>query len=306
MLNWPRTHFPAACKGVEIVIGIDEAGRGPVLGSLVYAGAFWPLSENDEIKRLGFDDSKQLKEGERDKLFDVIRSHPSVGWVIEELTAVYISEEMLRINPVSLNALSYDAVIRILSTIQKGHNNSDISISDPPVITDIFIDTVGDPEFYKSRLTAALGKDFGRFIIEKKADATYKVVSAASIIAKVTRDSLLKNWVWAEPTASTLSKDFGSGYPSDETCVKWLEKAQHPVFGYPNLVRFSWSTCREALNKGSACKVKECDDEENNGGANIKDYFGSSAGVAKKVKRSAYFTSKKLKLVTLDDIKKMS
>lgn len=41
MLNWPRTHFPAACRGVEIVIGIDEAGRGPVLGSLVYAGAFW-------------------------------------------------------------------------------------------------------------------------------------------------------------------------------------------------------------------------------------------------------------------------
>ena len=41
MLNWPRAHFPSACKGVEIVIGIDEAGRGPVLGSLVYAGAFW-------------------------------------------------------------------------------------------------------------------------------------------------------------------------------------------------------------------------------------------------------------------------
>lgn len=127
----------------------------------------------------------------------------------------------------------------------------DIPSGDPPVITDIFIDTVGDPEFYKSRLTSALGKDFGRFVIEKKADATYKVVSAASIIAKVTSesdyfifvttttvytflevtvtfstpsligDSLLKHWVWAEPSAASLSKDFGSGYPSDETCVKW-------------------------------------------------------------------------------------
>lgn len=59
-------------------------------------------------------------------------------------------------------------------------------LTDPPNITDIFIDTVGDPETYKSRLVAALGKDFGRFVIEKKADATYKVVSAASIVAKVT------------------------------------------------------------------------------------------------------------------------
>lgn len=98
-----------------------------------------PLSEDETIKRLGFDDSKQLKEGERDKLFEVIRSHPSVGWVIEELTAAYISEvshyflskflslhrfsnsqEMLRVNPISLNSLSYDAVVKILSTIQKG------------------------------------------------------------------------------------------------------------------------------------------------------------------------------------------
>lgn len=60
------------------------------------------------------------------------------------------------------------------------------SSEDPPIVTDIYVDTVGDPEYYKSRLTSALGKDFGRFTIEKKADATYKVVSAASIIAKVT------------------------------------------------------------------------------------------------------------------------
>jgi ribonuclease H2 subunit A len=83
-----------------------------------------------------------------------------------------------------------------------------------------FLDTVGDPETYKSRLTRALGDDFGRFTIEKKADALYKVVSAASIIAKVTRDTLLKSWTWAEPTV-TLDKSFGSGYPGDENCVKW-------------------------------------------------------------------------------------
>ena len=74
------------------MVGIDEAGRGPVMGSLVYAAAFWPVSEDDAIKKMAFDDSKQLKEGERDRLFDSIREHPSIGWCIEELTAEKISE----------------------------------------------------------------------------------------------------------------------------------------------------------------------------------------------------------------------
>ena len=90
--GWPRVYIPDACRNVEIVIGIDEAGRGPVLGSLVYCAAFWPVSEHEAICKLGFDDSKQLKEGERDRLFDSIRAHPSIGWVIEEITAQEISE----------------------------------------------------------------------------------------------------------------------------------------------------------------------------------------------------------------------
>ena len=54
------------------------------------------------------------------------------------------------------------------------------------------------------------------------------------------------NWKWRESTVK-LDKSFGSGYPSDEKCVKWLENSQHPVFGFPNLVRFSWSTSRDLL-----------------------------------------------------------
>ena len=131
---------------------------------------------------------------------------------------------MLRVNPVSLNAISYNAVIRALEIIRDGHapiskpymqqpkimSSGDVIHNDktvntgsiigthkimeqePPIVTDIFIDTVGDPSYYKSRLVQALGEDYGNFTIEKKADANYRVVSAASIIAKVTRDRLLK------------------------------------------------------------------------------------------------------------------
>lgn len=155
---------------------------------------------------------------------------------------------MLRANPVSLNALSYEAVIRILKKIVSTNKN-------PPRVTTVFVDTVGDPEYYKSRLINGLGETYGEFVIEKKADAKFKVVSAASIIAKVTRDTALEHWKWAE-SGVEYDKNFGSGYPGDETCVKWLERSQHPLFGYPNIVRFSWSTTRDILEKHGAHHVR--------------------------------------------------
>eukprot|EP00969_Alexandrium_andersonii_P294141 13000601-Alexandrium_andersonii.AAC.1 len=64
--SWDAVRIPDQCRGCDIVIGIDEAGRGPVLGSLVYTAAFWPQSLDEEISALGFNDSKQLKEEDRD------------------------------------------------------------------------------------------------------------------------------------------------------------------------------------------------------------------------------------------------
>lgn len=120
---------------------------------------------------------------------------------------------MLRPSPTSLNSISYDAVIRALKSIVRTTNV-------PPEIGTVFVDTVGDPEYYKSRLEDGLGKDFAEFIIEKKADAKFKVVSAASIVAKVTRDYIIANWEWREQ-GITLDKNFGSGYPGDDVCVQW-------------------------------------------------------------------------------------
>lgn len=89
LCDWPRIRIPESCRNVEVVVGIDEAGRGPVLGipllhsvpesnndegSLIYCAAFWPSSENEAISSLGFDDSKALKEGERER-WDVDISH---------------------------------------------------------------------------------------------------------------------------------------------------------------------------------------------------------------------------------------
>lgn len=85
------------------------------------------------------------------------------------------------------------------------------------------------------------------FTIEKKADATYRIVSAgepvvdlhpvvdpcleASIIAKVTRDHLLESWTWKG--VGKIDQEYGSGYPSDETCVNWYV-LNHPLSLFPD------------------------------------------------------------------------
>ena len=59
----------------------------------------------------------------------------------------------------------------------------------------------------------------------EKADANYRVTSAASIIAKQTRDMQIAQWEWQEPTVAALGldKNFGSGYPGDPPCVDWMK-----------------------------------------------------------------------------------
>lgn len=306
--------FPDSCRDVEIVIGVDEAGRGPVLGSMVYGIAFWPVTKQDEICAMGFNDSKQLTEATRATLFQKMLAHPDIGWVVEEITAETLSKEMLRMEPISLNALSYDAVVRALETIRDGYVTKDTSpgcAGKVPIIGDVFVDTVGDPEYYKSRLQRCLGKDFGRFTIEKKADATYKVVSGASIVAKVTRDTLMKEWVCRTklPANQTLiDSDYGSGYPGDSVCVKWLQRSldREKLFMYPSdICRFSWGTVKE-LVKSQSCKevIFACDDDENDGisgnTVGLTSYFGKTG--EKRPKRCAYFMKKKFKHVLPSEI----
>jgi ribonuclease H2 subunit A len=92
LFPWPRVWIPPSLEGQELVVGVDEAGRGPVIGPLIYTIAFWPKSEDDSIGRLGFNDSKQLTATERDNLLKKIINHPSIGWVIEEIDSITISE----------------------------------------------------------------------------------------------------------------------------------------------------------------------------------------------------------------------
>ncbi|KAJ2145537.1 hypothetical protein IW136_000943 [Coemansia sp. RSA 678] len=234
------------------VLGVDEAGRGPVLGPMVYATCFCRESYYSQLSSIGFADSKQLTEAQRDQLFAKLQTasvQQHAGWSIRCISPQDISHCMLRRTKYSLNALAHDATIQLI------RDALDRNVR----ITKVFIDTVGPPLSYQKKLQELFPKI--EITVAKKADSLYPIVSAASICAKVTRDAHLSNWVFAEQwLQNKISKEYGSGYPGDPKTVKWLKDSADQVFGYPGIIRFSWSTCVKLLDE-RAVKVVWADDE---------------------------------------------
>ena len=72
--------------GPPVKLGIDEAGRGPVLGPMTYGCAYWRIEDDEEISALGYDDSKAITAQTREKLFDGIANENAyrIGWIVVE------------------------------------------------------------------------------------------------------------------------------------------------------------------------------------------------------------------------------
>ncbi|CDW83182.1 ribonuclease h2 subunit a [Stylonychia lemnae] len=222
-------------------IGIDEAGRGPVLGPMVYGCCFWPLDKKDYFKKkYGFTDSKQLNEEQREMMFDQIKScqYTELGYFTTVLNADLLSNLMLaesKSGGKNLNTISHNTAIDLINKVKALGVN----------VTKVILDTVGQPESYKRLLQSRLNDSRIEIIVESKADLNHPVVSASSICAKVTRDRVLADWVYQEQ--KRIDKDYGCGYPSDPKAKEWLKRNLDPVFGFPTLVRFSWKTCYSIL-----------------------------------------------------------
>lgn len=98
-----------------VQLGIDEAGRGPVLGPMVYGCCFSPVGSHDEIKSMGFADSKQLAIDKRDDLFQVIKDRKDIlGYYVNVHHAEELSELMLSKSRTSLNQISHDSAISFI------------------------------------------------------------------------------------------------------------------------------------------------------------------------------------------------
>ncbi|CAO1331133.1 unnamed protein product [Diamesa tonsa] len=275
--------IPEICKTEKCVLGVDEAGRGPVLGPMVYGISFCPISQKKLLKDLGCADSKQLNEEQRDNIFVNMNKEKyaeNIGWATDTISPNDISMSMFRRCKRSLNEVSMESAIALI------HKAIELKVD----VAEVYVDTVGPPEKYQEKLKKIFPRI--KITVAKKADSTYPIVSAASICAKVSRDHALKVWKFREDI-EVPSDGFGSGYPGDPVTKKFLHNFE-PVFGFPRIVRFSWSTADNALaGKAFDIEFEEQDvenpDKPSYAGKKIKAFFKAEGPEVKKFKRHEFF-----------------
>jgi ribonuclease H2 subunit A len=269
------------------MMGIDEAGRGPVLGPMVYGSCVAPISKFAELKAIGFDDSKELKDFQRAPLFAKIKRCPFIAWIADPISPAEISRTMCAVPKGNLNVISHDAAIGMVRlALAQGLN-----------VQQLFVDTVGPPETYRALLRQHFPQ-IGEITVASKADSLFPIVSAASIVAKETRDAMLEHWEFPEEAngAVQIGRELGAGYPGIELTKKWLRDHIDDVFGLPDVVRFSWSTT-ERLVEERCVPVRWGDEEDADEEAKGKAGRGRARGgkdagaSGKQASMSAFFGS---------------
>lgn len=201
------------------ILGIDEAGRGPVLGSMMICGYLIDESKRTELKATGAKDSKMLTAAKREKIAAKLRDIADDYVVLK----VGVKEIDNAVDKGKLNVLEMEKMAEIIRALRP-----DKAIVDCP-------------ETNTMRFGRKLSDMAGTPVIaENYADATYVEVSAASILAKSERER--------ETVALHAQHGFfGTGYTSDERTITFLKDWLERNKGLPDFARKSWITSQALL-----------------------------------------------------------
>ena len=217
-------------------MGIDDSGRGPIIGPMVLAGVLIDESIDKQFKAHGVKDSKQLTPKKRRFLAKFIKTN-ALGYEIVQANPEEI--EMKMKTGVNLNKLEAIKAAQIINILNLGKENIKVILDCPSPNT----------LAWKNYLLKYIHKpDNLEFAVEHKADVNYPSDSAASILAKTTRDAEI------EKIKKKIGYDFGSGYPSDPTTCKFLieysEKHKHD-----GIFRKTWQTWKDLCKEKSQKKL---------------------------------------------------
>lgn len=220
--------------GGQVIMGIDEAGRGPVIGPLVVAGVKATKEGYEKLKLLGITDSKLLKKEKREELFSKIKKIAQDYQIL--IIEPKIIDDALNNPKYNLNLLEEDKMIEAILKLQNENENIDVYIDCPTPKTSTL------KNYMEAKISTNKLKHLN-LIPKHKADLNYIIVGAASILAKVTRDNEIEK-------LKKIHGDFGSGYPSDPKTKNFLKNNLNL-----DIYRKTWSTYKLALSEKKQTKL---------------------------------------------------
>jgi ribonuclease HII len=212
---------------MEKIAGVDEAGRGPVIGPLVVCGVLFQKDDLEELKGFGVKDSKLLTPSKREELS-------------EEIVKLSTEHEYFILEPKTIDiVVSRNKVYRKLNYLTSIAMARIIGLLRPDTV---YVDACDvSPQRCAFDIKRVLPYE-PRIICEHKADATYQIVSAASILAKVKRDQIVKE-------LNDRYGYFNSGYASDKNTIVFLRKYFTNHREVPLFVRGSWYTVKRVMKE---------------------------------------------------------
>ena len=210
--------------------GIDEAGKGPVIGPMCVAGVVADEEGMRRIKELGLKDSKKLTPKRREFFFERIVDIAD-RFTVLEVSARQIDE------------------LRTIKTMNKIMVICHARVLDRLSPDCAFLDAadVNEARFGRNVLAECKKADV-RVTARHRADETYPIVAAASIIAKVARDRAI----------DALRKevgDIGSGYPADPKTIRFLREWYREHRSFPEWVRHSWKTAKNVIASATQTRL---------------------------------------------------
>lgn len=208
------------------ILGVDEAGKGPVIGPLVVCGVLCDEKEIEQLEKIGVKDSKKLSPKKRDEIYSKLKSMVEYEAVI--FNAIELDEKM---QSKTINEILMDAVAEIIKKF-----NPDV----------VYVDSF---DVKPERLSEELKNKTGKKVIALHNGERIPVVASASIIAKTIRERLVEE-------LKKIYGDFGSGYASDERTIKWLEERLKRG-ELPEIVRKRWKTVENLRKKLGQKKLFE-------------------------------------------------
>ena len=215
-----------------LIGGVDEAGRGSIIGPLVVAGISFKKASISELRKMGVKDSKALTPTSRASLFAQLKEMANSLYIYKiDCKAIDDNVYSKRLNKLEAQTMAH--VINNLHADKVYVDSCDVN-----------------PNRYEHYIRSYLPALKLRLYSMHHADSLNIVVSAASIVAKISRDEEIEK-------IRKTHCNIGSGYPCDDKTMgfirDWVSKYKRP----PNFARKSWRPLKQMLEEIEQCKLSQ-------------------------------------------------